>query len=120
MYQRLSQTRRDSLALQTWWWCDDRELKFRRRNVCLFPRLERYNRLGRTDANRLRDPNRAVQIDASTTLLQFIETFQRRRARFGRRISDFDVRMDVFRDRAVIKEISRGAGAQPRRGDAKS
>ena len=84
------------------------------------PCVKGYDNLGRIDADRFQDPNWAMKIDASATLLQFVEAFLRRLARFDWRIGDLHTRSEIFGNSTFIEQISCSALAEPRRADGKA
>lgn len=81
---------------------DDGDFVLRRSNAAVFPAIESNRDLGITDADRLRSPNRAVQIAASATALQFVLFVKRRTAGALRRIYDVQSGIFVGRDNAFV------------------
>jgi hypothetical protein len=68
----LTQPRRYRLQLEVSRGCDDREFMLRRDDLRLLPGVEADGRASDADTCRLGGPDRAVQLDVSTPLLQLV------------------------------------------------
>src|SRR5579883_2173154 len=85
----------------------------RRSDAAVLPVIESDRDFGVAGTHGLRDPNRAVQVDPSASLLQLIMLAERSLARMLGRIDDIQSRKYILRDDVLIDRPGKAPRSNP-------